>query len=52
MKLLLTISLAGALCAQDLAPVLAQRVDSDRKNIGIGLGLLDENGRHVITHGK
>jgi CubicO group peptidase (beta-lactamase class C family) len=52
MKSLLTIWLAGALCAQELAPVLVQRVDSDRKNIGIVLGVLDENGRHVITHGK
>ncbi|MFN0105966.1 MAG: serine hydrolase [Bryobacteraceae bacterium] len=52
MKSLLTISLAGALYAQDLAPALAQRVDSDRKNTGIVLGLLDENGPRVIARGK
>lgn len=52
MKPLLVLTLASALCAQELAAVLAQRIDTDVKNAGIVLGVLDEKGRRVIAHGK
>ena len=42
---------SGALSQRDILNLLTERIDVQRKGVGIVVGVIDEDGRRVISHG-
>ena len=49
--LLPTVAVAGEWTPEQVRGILAERIDEHEKSVGIAVGLIDEQGRTVVSYG-